>query len=458
MRKPKVGFLSITCPTHKEAKNETGDDWVDLKNLEKVKNGLINNGLNLVVIEEFLGSFYEFDDVEKKFNDENVDVIFLYISTWNWADQVTQFARNMNKPLIVYAIDDSKAWSIGGLAATRGGFDEIGIKNLVAYGDINDKPVIDNIVSYSKASMVRNVLRKSRYGSIGGQGMGILTGIVDHNQWLKDFGILTGFTDQYSVVVEAEKFPISEVKKYYETLRDEYKSIPEFSKVFENSIRTYLALEKIIEEERYDFTGVKCTFDLSDNYCSACLAQSRLSNRGFITTCLNDCNGALSAYILGLLKIGDEPVFTADINLAIKKENMIKLIDDGAGSPKLTLNPKEEVELNMQPTLEAKASGICTKLFAKPGDVTLIRLARLNSKYVLHLTTGEAISVSESKKESIMAECGYPIWPHALVKIDGSIDNFVQNLRSEYIHMTYGDLSREIRYFCELFGIKLLEN
>jgi len=458
MRKPKVGFLSITCPTHKEAKNETGDDWVDLKNLEKVKNGLINNGLNLVVIEEFLGSFYEFDDVEKKFNDENVDVIFLYISTWNWADQVTQFARNMNKPLIVYAIDDSKAWSIGGLAATRGGFDEIGIKNLVAYGDINDKPVIDNIVSYSKASMVRNVLRKSRYGSIGGQGMGILTGIVDHNQWLKDFGILTGFTDQYSVVVEAEKFPISEVKKYYETLRDEYKSIPEFSKVFENSIRTYLALEKIIGEERYDFTGVKCTFDLSDNYCSACLAQSRLSNRGFITTCLNDCNGALSAYILGLLKIGDEPVFTADINLAIKKENMIKLIDDGAGSPKLTLNPKEEVELNMQPTLEAKASGICTKLFAKPGDVTLIRLARLNSKYVLHLTTGEAISVSESKKESIMAECGYPIWPHALVKIDGSIDNFVQNLRSEYIHMTYGDLSREIRYFCELFGIKLLEN
>lgn len=197
---------------------------------------------------------------------------------------------------------------------------------------------------------------------------------------------------------------------------------------------------------------------MSDNYCSACLAQSRLSNRGFISACLNDSNGALSAYILGLLRKGAEPVFTADVNLAIKKENMIKLIDDGAGSPKLTINPKEEAELLMQPTLEAKASGICTKLFAKPGNVTLIRLARLNSKYVLHLTTGEAVSVAESEKESIMKECGYPIWPHALIRINGNIDNFVQNLRSEYIHMTYGDMSEDIRYFCELFDIKILEN
>jgi L-fucose isomerase len=458
MRAPKVGFLAITCPTHKEAKNETGDDWVDKKSLEKVKNALIKKGLDLVSVDDVLGSFYEFNDTEKRFNDENVDVLFLYIATWNWADQVTQFARNMNKPLIVYTIDDSKAWSIGGLAATRGGFDEIGIKNLVAYGDIDERSVIDSIFKYSKACMVRNVLRKSRYGSIGGQGMGILTGIVDPNQWLKDFGILTGFTDQYTLVIEAEKFPISKVKEYYELLKSEYKSVPEFNKVFENSIRTYLAMEKLIEEERYDFTGIKCTFDLSDNYCSACLAQSRLANKGFVSACLNDSNGALSAYILGILRIGDEPVFTADVNLAIKKENMIKLIDDGAGSPKLTVNPKEEVELLTQPTLEAKASGICTKLFAKPGDVTLIRLARINSKYVMHLTTGKAISVDESEKESIMAECGYPIWPHALIKIDGNIDNFIQNLRSEYIHMTYGDLRGEIEYFCDLFDIKLLEN
>ena len=382
----------------------------------------------------------------------------MYISTWNWADQVAQFIRNMHKPVILYAIDDSKAWSIGGLAATHGGLDEIGIKHKVTYGNINDKNIIEGIVSYSKASMVKNMLRKSRYGSIGGQGMGILTGIVDANQWLRDFGILTGFTDQYTLVVEAEKFSISEVKNYYESLKNEYRSIPEFSEIFNKSIRLFLALEKIIKEERYDFTGIKCTFDLSNNYCTPCLAQSRLSNKGFVSACLNDANGALSAYILSLLKNEDEPLFTADVNLVDRKGNLIKLIDDGAASPKLTLNPKEDAELLMQPTLEAKASGICTKLFAKPGDVTLIRLARIDSKYVLHLTEGEVISVNDDNKESIMAECGYPIWPHALVRIKGNIDRFVDNLRSEYIHMTYGNLSSEIKDFCDLFDIELIEN
>lgn len=458
MRKTKAGFLSITCPTHREAKNETGDNWVNAGSIKKIKNELIKNNLEIIANDKLIANFYELDEAEKKFNDENIDVLFIYISTWNWADQVAQFIRNMNKPVILYAIDDSKAWSVGGLAATHGGLDEIGIKHKVTYGNINDKNIIEGIVSYSKASMVKNMLRKSRYGSIGGQGMGILTGIVDANQWLRDFGILTGFTDQYTLVVEAEKFSISEVKNYYESLKNEYRSIPEFSEIFNKSIRLFLALEKIIKEERYDFTGIKCTFDLSNNYCTPCLAQSRLSNKGFVSACLNDANGALSAYILSLLKNEDEPLFTADVNLVDRKGNLIKLIDDGAASPKLTLNPKEDAELLMQPTLEAKASGICTKLFAKPGDVTLIRLARIDSKYVLHLTEGEVISVNDDNKESIMAECGYPIWPHALVRIKGNIDRFVDNLRSEYIHMTYGNLSSEIKDFCDLFDIELIEN
>lgn len=458
MRKPRLGFLSVTCPTHREAKTETGDAWVNNANIKMVREGLSSHNLDLIVYEKVVGSFFELEDAERLFFNEDVDAIFIYISTWNWADQLMQFVRNLGKPVIIYALVDSKAWSIGGLAATKGGLDEIGIKNRIAYGAIEDKYVMSRIFSYSKAAMVRNILRRSRYGSIGGQGMGILTGIVDANQWLKDFGILTGFTDQYTLVLEAGKISPEEVKDYYRELKNDYRSIPAFSNVFENSIRLYLALEKIIKRERYDFTGVKCTFDLSDNYCSACLAQSRLGNRGFITACLNDSNGALSAYILSLIKDAAEPVFTADVNLAVKEENLIKLIDDGAASPKLALDPKKEAELLIQPTLEAKASGICTRLFAKPGNVNLIRLARINGKYVLHLTEGEVIKVEESKKQSVLEECGYPIWPHALIKIKGDINKFIENLRSEYIHMTYGDMVNELKDLCEVFDIELLEN
>jgi hypothetical protein len=37
------------------------------------------------------------------------------------------------------------------------------------------------------------------------------------------------------------------------------------------------------------------------------------------------------------------------------------------------------------------------------------------------------------------------MWPHAFLKLDGSLDRLVQNLRSEYIHMAYGDIKDDLR-------------
>jgi len=219
----------------------------------------------------------------------------MYIATWNWASQVMQAAREANLPIILWAFPRASAWSIGGLAVTHGSFDEVGIPHKVVYGFPEDPKVVKDITNYVQAAKVVSVLNRSKYGSIGGQGMGIHTGIIDANQWLSDFGILVGFTGEYAIVVEAEKVVRSKVEEIYTQLKEEYSGVPPLDLVMEKSIRLYLALEKIIESERYDFTGVKCTFDLSDNYCSACLAQSKLATRGFVSACLNDANGALSA-------------------------------------------------------------------------------------------------------------------------------------------------------------------
>jgi L-fucose isomerase len=188
-------------------------------------------------------------------------------------------------------------------------------------------------------------------------------------------------------------------------------------------------------------------FGLSDNYCSMCLAQSRLSSRGFVTACLNDSNGALSTYVLRLLS--DGPLFTADVNLVDKVRGVVRLIDDGAASIHLARNPKE-VRLSYQPKLECKASGVCTGLVARPGRITLARLARVQGCYVMEIAQGEAIEGDPAWVE----ECGYPMWPHAFLRLDGDLDAFVQNLRSEYIHMAYGNLQDDLLAVCHLLGIE----
>ncbi len=444
---PKVGFLPITWPGLYTASSETGQAWIQAEDTLIALKALQAAPLEVVAHDHVVSEIDESLQVVERFLDEDVDAMVLFVQTWNWADRILQAAQRFGRPILLWALPIPRLWSIGGLSVTHGSLDEVGIPHQVVYGMPNEPGLVDAIVRFARAAHVKNVLRKSRFGSVGGHGMGIYTGPVDPSQWMRDFGVTIGFIDQYEVVAEGEKVPPEELLQYYTKLQQEYGSVPPYDRVTERSIRLYLGMERIIAREKFDFTGVNDMFGLSDNYCSMCLAQSRLSSRGFVTTCLNDSNGAITAYILR--QLSDQPLFTADVNLVDKKTGIVRMIDDGAGAINLAKDPKD-VRLSYQPRLECKASGVCTGLVCKPGRITLARLSRVQGKYVMLIAPGEAIEGDPAWLE----ECGYPMWPHAFLKLDGSLDFFVQNLRSEYIHMAYGDLQDDLLATCAVLGIQ----
>jgi len=444
---PKVGFLPITWPGLYSANTETGQAWIQDEDTQIALRALQDTSLSIIAHDRVVSEIDESLKVVERFLDEDVDCMVIFVQTWNWADRILQAAQRFGRPILLWAIPVPRLWSIGGLSVTHGSMDEVGIPHKVIYGMPDEPGLMDTIVRFARAAHIKNVLRKARFGSVGGHGMGIYTGPVDPSQWLQSFGISIGFVDQYEVVAEGEKVPVEELGQYYEVLKKEYGAVPPYDQVTERSIRLYLGMERIIAREKFDFTGVNDMFGLSDNYCSMCLAQSRLSSRGFVTTCLNDSNGALTSYILRLLS--DGPLFTADVNLVDKKTGIIRLIDDGAGAITLAKNPKD-VKLSYQPRLECKASGVCTGLICKPGRITLARLSRIQGEYVMLIAPGEAIEGDPAWLE----ECGYPMWPHAFLKLDGDLEFFVDNLRSEYIHLAYGDLEDDLLETCDLLNIE----
>ena len=445
--KPKVGFLPITWPGLYTANTETGEAWIQKEDTQIALRALAETPLEIIAHDKVVSEIGEAFEVVDQFLANDVDCMILFVQTWNWADRILQAAQRFGRPILLWALPISRLWSIGGLSVTHGSMDETNIPHKVVYGMPEKEGLMDTIIRFARTAHVRNRLSKSRFGSIGGHGMGIYTGPIDPSQWLMEFGISIGFVDQYEVVAEGEKVSENEIKKYYQILEKEYGAVPPYNQTTERAIRLYLGMERIIEREKFDFTGVNDMFGLSDNYCSMCLAQSRLSSRGFVTTCLNDSNGALTAYLMRLLT--DEPLFTADVNLVDFKTGIVRLIDDGAGAITLAKNPKD-VKLSHQPPLECKASGVCTGLICKPGRITLARLSRIQGQYMMLIAPGEAIE----GKEEWLQECGYPMWPHAFLKLDGDLDFFVQNLRSEYIHMAYGNLKEDLLEVCELLKIK----
>jgi L-fucose isomerase len=444
---PKIGFLPVTWPGLYKATNEKGEAWIQPDDTQIALDALCKVPLEMVIHSHVVSEIEESLVVVDHFLAEDVDCMIIFVQTWNWADRILQAAQRFGRPIILWALPVPRLWSIGGLAVTHGSLDEVGIPHKVIYGMPDEPGIMDSILRFARAARVKNRLRRSRFGSIGGHGMGIYTGPIDPAQWMNEFGLTVGFLDQQEVVVEGEKIPQESIYAYYQTLLKEYGAVPEYDQVTERSIRLYLGMERIIEREKFDFTGVNDMFGLSDHYCTMCLAQSRLGSRGFVTTCLNDSNGALTCYIMRLLS--NEPIFTADVNLVDRQAGIVRLIDDGAAAITLSEDPKQ-VKLSYQPRLESAASGVCTGLVCKPGRITLARLARLAGKYVMQITTGEAIQADPNW----IQECGYPMWPHAFLKLDGDIEKFIQTLRSEYIHMIYGDLKEDLLQTCQLLNIQ----
>ncbi|MBZ5512841.1 MAG: hypothetical protein LAN70_16965, partial [Acidobacteriia bacterium] len=132
-------------------------------------------------------------------------------------------------------IEDERLWSIGGLAVTHGSLDEVGIPHKVIYGMPDEPGIMDSILRFARAARVKNHLRRSRFGSIGGHGMGIYTGPIDPAQWMNEFGLTVGFLDQQEVVTEGESLPQESIYAYYQTLLQEYGTVPAYDQVTERS-------------------------------------------------------------------------------------------------------------------------------------------------------------------------------------------------------------------------------
>lgn len=54
--------------------------------------------------------------------------------------------------------------------------------------------------------------------------------------------------------------------------------------------------------------------------------------------------------------------------------------------------------------------------------------------------------------------CGFPDWPHAYVKLNGSMKKFIEDMNVEYIHIVYGDITDSIIETCNLLDIKVKTN
>ncbi len=458
MIRPKAGF--IVYGVHKDGlKDPLGKPFIDDSLIEKSKNKLKEKGIAIIEHDVVVSTKKEAKEAFRKMKmDESIDCVVLFSGTWVWAAHLIAAIRDYamtGRGIIIWTHPGSQGWRpVGGLVM-HGALMEVGIPHRFVYGGIDEDDQIDKIVSYCKGSHLKNYLNMSTIGAFGGRGMGQTVGVADPSQWMRVFGIDIDSRDTTKLIKTAEAITSKEIEEVMPRIKKLFGTLPDMTPVNERSIRLYLALKKIVQEEGFDFYTIQSFPGLADEYVATCFAQSMMLEDGYGTSTLGDFNTALTTLLL--TKLSKERVYYGDLQHIDRKTKEIKIIGDGACPPSLAgkVGPAGFAEHGI-PT-EGEAGGLSVKLVCKVGEGVIARLGRINGEFIMVIADVSIFEPPADQIEDRLKECGIPFWPHGFVRVRGDIDTLLKYWTNEYACLGYGkELTPALADFCEQVGIKYI--
>lgn len=456
MLTPKMGF--IVYGVHKDGlQDPMGTPFIDDVIVENAKAALKAAGLELVEHPIVVATKEEARAAmgAMKRRDE-VDGVILFSGTWVWAANlvgaIRDYART-GKGVLLWTNPGSQGWRpVGGLVM-HGALLEVGIPHRFVYRDSADPATVEEIVAFARAAHLKSLLNMSTIGAFGGRGMGQTCGVADPSQWMKMFGIDIDSRDTTELIRTAECLPAAAVTATAPRLRKLFGAEPDGDLVNDRSIRLYLALKQIVEQEHFAFYTLQSFPGLGDDYSATCFAQSMMLEDGFGTSTLGDFNTALTVWLL--TQLSKERVYYGDLQHIDRKNNEIKIIGDGACPPSLAgkLGPAGFAEHGI-PT-EGKAGGLSVKLVCKVGEGVLARLGRTDGEFRMVITRATIFEPPADQLNARLHECGIPFWPHGFVTAHCDLDVMLEHWTNEYACLGYGaDLYPALKEFCAATGVK----
>jgi len=451
--KPKVGLITTIAP---------GDHWpeeiVNKAKLthNKVKDKLISLGFDVYEYQDLIRDYSEMRKAGKELRYKGIEVLVIYVYTWTYSSNSIAAALETEVPVVIWADATLGNAGITGGAVVKGGMDEVGIYSNLIYGAIDDPETLNELRIYCIAGSTASRLKGQVLGVFGGRCMGMVTAEVDPNQWKINFGIDIDEFEQLEVIERAKNIPEDEATKFLVWMRNTFGKIEAKDEVMLAQIKLYLALKNIIAEKKYDFIAVKCLPELPSIYTTFCLAHAFLNSKfdfygskePFVMACEADLNGALTMQILK--HISHQAVMFTDITYYNCNENLLTLCN--CGSHPIDHAPTlKDIWWLKEGIREFKwlIGGTCPQFVAKEGIVTMSRLSRIKGKYAMLIVTGEAISQPRERlKETVWER------PHAFIRPNSTPQKFIKSIRSNHIHIVYGDYSQELEEVCKILGIE----
>lgn len=409
-RKVKVGLLGVGLDTY----------WGQFEGLlprlltyqDRISAGI--EAMDIEVINAgMVDSPLKANECAQQFKQFDVELVFLFISTYALSSTVLPVALQVGKPIIILniqpvpAIDYSSVNAMGDRGKMTGEwlahcqacsvpefasvFNRAGVKYEIVTGYLSEKYVWKEIASWIDAARVMYGMRMSRLGILGHYYCGMLDVYTDVTRQNIVFGTHIELLEMCELKALRDKVTDSELDT----------KLAEFNKQFNvdsscepeeliRAARTSVALDKLVESHQlgamaYYYEGY--SGNEYENIVTSIIAGNTLLT-GYGIPIAGECEvkNAQAMKIMSLLKAGG----SFSEFYAMDFENDIVLL--GHDGPAHFAIAEEKVKLVPLPLYHGKpGKGLSIQMSVKPGDVTLLSVCEGQDGIFLLAAEGEAV-------------------------------------------------------------------
>jgi L-fucose isomerase len=359
-------------------------------------------------------------------------------------------------PVVIWADANTGTCGLVGAAIARGAMDEVGAHANLVCGLFDDPKTCGRVSKLLGAACAAKGLNGQVLGVGGGRSMGMMTGVTDPTDVRTRFGVEIDQFEQMEVIDLAEKIAADRVDSFHQWMAARFGGIVAKEEAVKKQIRLYLALTDFSKEKGYDFVAVKCLPELPGLYTSFCLAHAIMGdaqdhlgakNRTMFS-CEADINAALTMQLM--LHLTGGPVLFADLTEFNLETGLLTTCNCGSHPTDFAASPKDVIwEREGVHEFKWKYGGCCPQAVARSGKATVARLSRSKGKYQMLITPVEVV---EQPREILRKT----VWerPHAFLRILADRDKFIGAVRSNHLHLVYGDYIEELEETCAILGVE----
>jgi len=404
------------------------------ENLEKA-------GLEIVKLDKVM---YDGKTMKAAANDlkgREFDILCVCVGTWSEDHHLLDLLEYIKKPVILWAFPAVDTGSLCGVQQICCVLKELDKEYFYVYGEADDTIVIEEIGRIARAAALKNRLRHVKIGNIGGRIKGMTEIAFDELEIKDRTGVRIVNMDEDELVEAFKLTDMKQAAEYWNNLKTKASKVSSTDEHGIESIRYYFAMKKLIEEYDLEGIAVKCYPKWMGKIC---LGYSILSEEGVVCGCEGDVNNTVSMKIL--YELSNTPTHNADLLYPDTDLNTILFSHCGSGGFSIASSEKD---IHLGPVRLAD-TGVCLLFPAKPGKVTLINLVGRKGTLRMSAIIGEAV------------ECGMEFPGNPMkVKFKKNVDEINRMIANEGVghHWIggYGDMSKELEYFCTLNRIRFIK-